>query len=349
MYIGDFCIMFFRKKISKILSSRLIRLALVVVVGCAVFQCIHLWEGRGQGFRLYKIQSTPQYEERWDISYSNDDLEHARKAVSQPYHYLAHGFQVYAFCSDDGQYILKFFRHQRLRLPDFVVAIPSFPLFDEWRKSRILSLSRRQDYLFRSCKTSWDLARHETELLMVHLNTTEGIYPTVQIHDLLGNVYSIELDKYQFLLQKKAVLIKPTITKYMQKGEIEEAERCIDKIFDLFLDCAEKGIADTDGALIRKDNLGFFEDRAIYIDGGKLIKRKEPITKKAFVHDIRRLAPLVKWLKQEHPQLIKHFRKSRARAIRAIEELCSVAVPQQEKKNCRSRGTSVCLTPDQDA
>jgi hypothetical protein len=302
-------------------SRKLIRWALVLVAGLALFEGIHFWKGRAQGFRLYKIQSTPPHEERWESSYTDADLEQARKALSQPFHYLAHGFQVYAFCSDDGQYILKFFRHQRLRLPDFVMALPSIPLFDEWRKSRILALSRRQDYLFRSCKTSWDLARHETELVMVHLNTTEGLYPTVQIKDLLGNTYSITIDKYQFLLQKKAVLIKPTITQCMNRGDVAEAEKCIDRIFDLFLDCARKGIADTDGALIRKDNLGFFEGRAIYIDGGKLTRRKGPITKKAFVRDIKRLGPLVKWLKENHPQLIDHFRKSQDRAIHAIEEM----------------------------
>ena len=324
--------MSFRKRVKQFVSMKIVRFVLVIAVMLGVLQCIHLWEGRGQGFRLHKIQSTPPFDERWEIAYTDADLELARKALAQPYHYLAHGFQVYAFCSEDNQYIIKFFRHQRLRLPDFVMSIPSIPLFDEWRKSRILALSRRQDYLFRSCKTSWDLARHETILLMVHLNTTEGIFPTIQLHDLLGNTYSIELDKYQFLLQKKAVLIKPTITQHMKKGDVREAEKCIDRIFALFLDCAKKGIADTDGALIRKDNLGFFEDRAIYIDGGKLMKRNGPITKKGFVKDIKRLGPLVKWLKEQHPQLIHHFEKAQENAIKAIEELVAANVAQPENK-----------------
>jgi hypothetical protein len=324
--------MSFREKVRNIISKKWAKIGFVLVACFALFEGVHLWEGRGQGFRLYKIKSSPPFEDRWEVSYSEDDLAQAKKALSQPYRYLAHGFQVYAFISEDNQYILKFFRHQRLRLPEFVMAIPSFPLFDEWRKSRILALSRRQDYLFRSCKTSWDLARHETMLMMVHLNTTNGLYPTVKIHDLLGNTYSIALDKYQFLLQKKAVLIKPTITTYMKKGQIAEAEKCIDRIFDLFIDCARKGIADTDGALIRKDNLGFFEDRAIYIDGGKLTKRTGPITKKAFVKDIKRLEPLVRWMKQEHPQLLEHFHEARENAIKTIESMCAPAESQQAKE-----------------
>lgn len=320
--------MSFTEKCRKLLSRRWIRIGCVLLTGFLIFKAIHLWDSRGQGFRLYKIQSKPPYDERWDIAYTEEDLKTARDALSQPYHFLAHGFQVYAFISEDGKYILKFFRHQRLRLPNFVMRFPSFPLFDEWRKSRILSLARRQDYLFRSCKTSWDIARHETELLMVHLNTTNGIYPKVSIHDLLGNTYSIELDKYQFLLQRRAFLVKPTLTNFMKQGKIKDAEKCIDRIFALFLDCAKKGIVDTDGALIRKDNLGFFEDRAIYIDGGKLAPRQRPTSKKDFLRDIKRLQPLFKWLQQEHPALVKYFEKARANAIKLVEKESGQSVPE---------------------
>ena len=298
---------------------------IICLVGFGSFRAIHWWDGRGAGFRLYKIQSTPVFDERWEVSYSPEDLKVAQEALAQPYHYLGHGFQVYAFMSDDGKYVLKFFRHQRLRLPDFVTSLPSIPLFDEWRKSRILSLARRQDHLFRSCKTSWDLARHETILLMAHLNRTEGLYPTVTISDSLGNEYPVELDDYQFLLQRRAQLVKPTIAALMKSGDEDGAYRRIDQIFDLFLDCASKGILDTDGALVRKDNLGFFEDRAIYIDGGKLAPRKEPFTKKAFLKDIKRLGPLEKWLKELNPKLGKYFAKAKARAVEQAGRLCSEA------------------------
>jgi hypothetical protein len=303
---------------------------LVGLVGIGVFHFVHWWEGRGAGFRLYKIQSTPAFDKRWEVACSPEDLGLAREALSQPYHYLGHGFQVYAFMSEDGQYVLKFFRHQRLRLPKFVMALPSIPLFDEWRKSRILSLTRRQDHLFRSCKTSWDLARYETILLMVHLNITDGLYPTVTIQDLLGNTYPIELDSYQFLLQRRAQLIKPTLTALMKAGDENGAYRRIDQIFGLFLDCARKGIADTDGALVRKDNLGFFEDRAIYIDGGKLAPRKAALTKKAFVKDIKRLNPLEKWLKAEYPTLGAYFAKARSRAVEQVAVLCKESLPVAE-------------------
>jgi len=302
-------------------SKRVCFWLFVIVLVLGAGRGVHWWESRGQGFRLHKIQSSPPYDDRWDVSYTEHDLEQAKAALDQPYHYLGHGFQCYAFESKDKKYVLKFFRHQRLRLPKVIAAMPSFPFFDQWRKSRLLALSRREDHLLRSFKTAWDLARYENILQMVHLNVTETLFPTVEIEDLLGNRYLVELDKYQFLLQRKAELVKPTLSKFMDRGELAEAKKHVDSIFDLFVTCARKGILDTDGALIRKDNLGFFEGRAIYIDGGKLTPRHNLCTKKEFIKDLARLNPLRKWMEQNYPVLAEHFDVSKKRAIAAVVDM----------------------------
>jgi len=279
------------------------------------------WESRGEGFRLHKIQSFPDYDPRWDISFTRADLKKTTDALSQPYRYFGHGFQCYVFISQDEKYVLKFFRHQRLRLPKVIMAIPSFPLFDEWRKKRLLALSRRKDYLLRSCKTAWDLAKEENILLMVHLNTTEGLFPKVEIKDPLGNRYLIDLDKYQFMLQRKAEHVKSVLTSLMQEGKVDEAKKHIDAIFDFFTHCAKRGIQDHDGALIRKNNLGFFEGKAIYIDGGKLAPRKAPCSKKAFLKDIKRLGPLRKWLEETYPELAQHFQTTWKASVCVVADM----------------------------
>jgi hypothetical protein len=294
----------------------------IIIFAITVFlfsSAVSWWTGRGDGFALYKIQSSPLYESRWDINYTQEDLQLAQEALKQKYRYLGHGFQCYAFVSEDDKYVLKFFRHQRLRLPDFVNQIPSFPIFEQWRKTKRLSLARRKDYLLRSCKTSWTLAKDQTQLLMVHLNLTKALFPTITIIDPLSQSHTIPLDNYQFMLQRKALQIKPTIAALMKAQDLDGAKARLDQIFDLFVFCAHKGIQDTDGALIRKNNLGFFNDKAIYIDGGKLQPRAYPITKKAFKRDLKRLYLLEKWITLEYPALHEHFKEAKARAIVQIE------------------------------
>lgn len=269
---------------------------------------IKWWDDRGEGFRLYKIQEKIVNNPRWDLAVTPEDVQLTKKILaSQKFRYLGHGFQCYAFETEDGKYVLKFFRYQRLRQPRFIQKLPSVPFLDEWRKERLISLSHRRECLLRACKTSWELAKRETALLFVHLNETHDLIGSATICDLLGNEYKLNMDAYQFMLQKKALHIKPEFARLMAEGRIDDAKKRIDQIFELLLDCSRKSVQDMDGALIRKNNLGFLGDRAIYIDGGKLVYRETIRSKKYFEKDLKRLNPLRKWFVENYPVLVEHF------------------------------------------
>ena len=99
----------------------------------------------------------------------------------------------------------------------------------------------------------------------------------------------------------------------MESGQCHEAKIRINQIFALLRDCAKKGVCDTDGALIRKDNLGFLGDKAIYIDAGKLRYKRTIKQKTYFVEDLKRLRPLRKWLDENHPSLVRYFDEEKER------------------------------------
>jgi hypothetical protein len=147
----------------------------------------------------------------------------------------------------------------------------------------------------------------ETGLLLVHLNKTQNIYPSVQIIDKANGTHLVDLNAHEFVLQKKAEPIKPTITKLVNEGRVDEAKRRIDEIFSLLETCAKKGIADLDNQLIRKNNLGFLPDRCIYVDIGKITRKESIKTKPRFEKDLERLDPLYEWLKNTHPELARYF------------------------------------------
>jgi len=286
----------------------LTRVSLVFVLLALVGYGVYKWEKRGEGFRLRKIQEKLTYDPRWELSVTPEELSRAKKILQEhSFRYLGHGFQCYAFESEDGQYVLKFFRYQRLRLPSFIQEFPSLPFLDEWRKERLVTLNHRRECLLRSCKTSWELAKRETALLFVHLNQTKGLFGKTSLLDTLGEKHLLVMDDYQFLLQKKALHIKPEFDRLMANGQVEEAKRRVDQIFELLLDCARKSVQDMDGALIRKNNLGFLHDRAIYVDGGKMTYRECIRSKKWFEKDLHRLYMLNKWFKEKYPVLSRHL------------------------------------------
>jgi hypothetical protein len=149
----------------------------------------------------------------------------------------------------------------------------------------------------------------------VHINKSRGLHPTVTIFDKLGEKYEVTLDDKEFVLQLKAKHMKPVLCKLMKKGEVQQAKERIDQIFALLTDCAKKGVLDTDGALIKKNNMGFLADRAIYIDTGKLTRKPSIKEKERFIQDLKRLRPLHKWLMQHYPVLANHFEKAQKNAI----------------------------------
>lgn len=284
----------------------------VIFIGSAL-QLGIWWDNRADGFRLHKIESALPSDSRWDIPYSDEMYQEVLQVLRQPFHYFGHGFQCFAFESEDGKYVLKFFRHHRLRLPWVVQELPAIPLFDEWRTTRQIALKRRAECLLRSCRVSQIYAAHECALLFTHLNPTKDLFPTVKIIDKIGNHFAVDLDGCQFMVQRKAVHVKPTL-KAVQ-NDLEAARARIRQIFTLLSECAKRGIQDTDNALIHKNNLGFLEDRAIYIDGGKLALKEKIKQKENFVKDLKRLDPLLKWMERETPQLVPLFNEERQRII----------------------------------
>ncbi len=279
------------------------------------YKTARVYDRRADGFTLEKITSTLPYNPEWDVAVSQDKLDEVNCMIAQPYYYLARGFQCYAFQSQDGKYVLKFVRHQRLRLSDFANALPDWGFIARWKKRKVADGKKRAQYLFRSWKVAFEEVPEETATLFVHPNKTKNKLGAVSITDRIGNTFSIDLDEYECMLQRKARWIEPVIEELMHAGKTEEAKKRIDQIFQLLADCAHKGIQDTDGALIRKHNMGFLDDRAIYIDGGKLARKGRIREKDNFAADLRRLRPLRKWLVARYPELATYFDTAQKEAI----------------------------------
>lgn len=279
-----------------------------IVLVSIVFFAKKYFDRQNDGFSFEKIQTTLANSPEWDLPLIQDEY---KEIFKQPFYYLGRGLQFYAFESSDGRFVLKFMRHQRLE---------PHPIF-QWlpaciAESQITQCQKRVGYIFRSLKLAMLQVPEKTGLLYVQLNKNSSKLGSVTIFDKVGTRYEVSLDETEFVLQKKAKLIKPTITSLMQEGNIEEAKSRIEQIFALLVECAKMGVCDTDGALIRKNNLGFLPDRAIYVDMGKLAKKESIKTKERLIQDLQRLDPLKAWLSQNYPELADHFELTKKQVIK---------------------------------
>ena len=305
--------------IKNLLQKKLTKALIIIALGYSSYRVIHFIDSRAEGFTMEKIHSTLPYSEKWAVPTNQEQLDFANSILDQPFHYLGRGFQCYAFVSADNKYVLKFFRHQRMRLPQFLEYVPDFiPFVKQFKKDKKASYKKRKRYLYTGIKVGFENAQEETALLFVHLNKTKKQHKKVKVIDKIGNEYLVDMDEVEFMLQRKAVHIKPTIEELMSQGKVDEAKERLSQIYDLLVKCAKKGVQDTDGALIRKNNLGYLDDHAIYIDSGKLSLKESIKNRDVFAKDLKRLYPLHKWLKEKYPQLATYFDERRQKAINEL-------------------------------
>ena len=261
-------------------------------------------------------QITCQFEPNpaWDVKVPDDLFTFVNVITQQPFHYLAKGFQAYAFLSQDGEYVLKFFQQQRLREKSFKEYPFAYLFSKDFHQKAVLTKNHRIE-IFSGSKLVFEEAREECGFLFVHLNQTQNLLRGIRLVDAQGQSHKIKADQVSFIVQRRANYVLPTINELMKKNDLNGAKCRLDQIFDLLLTLAHKGIVDGDHALIRNNNIGFVKDRAIYIDTGHVSKTPNLDIRKHMDYEFKkRLKPLQDWLKINYPELAQYY-EERSTAI----------------------------------
>lgn len=212
----------------------------------------------------------------------------------QNYHFLAAGRQSFAFVSDDGKIVLKFFNKKYLEMPWY-----SF-LFSGEKEKR----EKRKKYFDESYFLAEKFLAGQTGLLYVHLGKTKNL-PKIVVQDGANRQFAIDLNSVPFILQRKGELIYDSLQKiYETKGE-QAFLSALDDFLDLIALRITLGIADGDHDV--EHNYGFLDDKPFHLDPGRLYLRdlssKHALTHEWWVgtHGMR------KWLKKAYPDLVSQF------------------------------------------
>src|ERR1700722_14345392 len=83
---------------------------------CCLYGLTRLYYAVTGGFTIGNITSDLSYDQQWSThALSTIEQQEVDRALDQQYAYLGKGCQAYVFKSDDGEYVLKFFKYQRFR------------------------------------------------------------------------------------------------------------------------------------------------------------------------------------------------------------------------------------------
>lgn len=250
---------------------------------------------------------------------SAEERMQAEKILDQPFKYLAKGRQSFVFESQDGKYVLKFIKCQRINVTHLYESFPLPSYLDQKRKA---SLEERQDRL-RHMFTSMSLAKAPlkdlTGALYVHIQPGNELQKTVELVDRLGFSHKVAIYSVPFILQQKAQKVMPTLNKLLAKKDFKSLNRRLDQLIDLFVQRASRGIIDPDKGLLTRNNIGFLEDQAVYIDLGTFKRSKKSASAAFLAKDFKKLAPIVKWLKSHDKTLADSFSHKMQLAVQNYE------------------------------
>lgn len=226
-----------------------------------------------------------------------------QEICSHSFHYLDKGHQSYVFASDDGKYVLKFYRFPS-HLRPFPWANHPFSAFSKKRQEIKEYNLQKLEESFTSFLLAFRELPSETGLLMLHLQPTSTLHKKIRLVDQLGASYSVNLDQVVFLLQKRAELIFPRLNELLQKQEQEKISAIISQIIQLIADRCKKGIVDRDAIL--EKNYGLLGMRAIEIDVGRFAldakvkaRAREEVEKITF--------PLKAWCQEKDKRLLQFY------------------------------------------
>lgn len=279
--------------------------ALLVLL--AAYGASRLYYQLTDGFSLQNITSSFKHDDRWVTHpLSADEKELVDAILSQDFHYLGKGCQSYVFESADGKYVIKFFKYQRYKQADWVKQFDFIPSVHKHRLSRNAHKQRKLEGVFKSWVVAFNHAKEETGLIYVHLNKTEGLGKKVTIIDKMNRKHPIDIDQYEFLIQKKGVMLTSYLNSLIQEGKEDKAKDFLDTLVRQILGEYQRGVADNDPALMQ--NTGVIDDAPLHLDVGQFDFAPKYAEKSIYEPEIyQKLYKFRRWLMAEHPSLGKHL------------------------------------------
>lgn len=248
------------------------------------------YQGTGD-FWLQTILSERAFDPRWETpAPSKEELKEINAILSRPFTFVGGGMQSFVFLSEDKKSVIKFFKHR----------------FSLLKKGRFRTHTPFLDSIFESYHIAHQQFPKETGVYYAHLNRTVGRHPPITLIDKMGITHRFDLGGTEFVLQKRADLICPTLCKQMEAKDIDGAMETISSLVSTLKSIYSHGIMNMDRAFRR--NVGMTEGRAILIDAGSLCADPMVLDPQEARRDIiEKGINLEKWLMKHYPQLYDHY------------------------------------------
>lgn len=266
---------------SRGMMGAILKIFLAVLLYAGMEQLI---EKQTRGFGVSRIQAKDLGAFAPCAAPSSSDAEknQVKELLRQPYHLIGSGSECFAFLSEDGTTVIKFFKLDVMR-PVYIKRTlfsndyskyadscvkyrPTGLLWDLWLKRLWGMREYRIQRSFGSIQIAYDSLREETGLLYIHLNEGEEFESPLTLYDGSHIAHQIDLNTTRFVLQRRAIPLPQYLDSLTNDKQAQES---INALLNLICTRCMRAIQDRD---MEPRNFGYIEGRAIEIDTGSFSK-----------------------------------------------------------------------------
>jgi hypothetical protein len=273
---------------------------------CAAFVCVALFFSRpDRGFAIGRIASDLPISTEWPSDISEKQYKELTKAFREPLRALGSGAQCYAFSSACDQYVLKFFKMKHL-LPKKWLPVLPLAKWREYRTKKVQQKEKNRKELFNSYKIAYDHFRDESALVAIHLSKTTNWHLPVTLIDKRGRAHHLNLDDFEFVVQRKAERLGDYLSGLLQEKKRDEVLETIRSLLEQIVLQCQKGFFDTDSGIFA--NYGVIEGKVVHFDSGRL-KAEPEAASHSFCEGMLERAKerIAIWLQKREPELLREM------------------------------------------
>lgn len=226
------------------------------------------------GFSIHLIVSNLNPDERWNTHPLTEyEYQKLSSILDQEFHYLGKGCQSYAFGSEDGKYVLKFFKYKKFLPKPYLKYFTCIPSVNRVYQKKALQKQQLLDEIFTSWMISYEHLSEESGVAYIHLNKSENLQLPIHIRDKMGWLYRLEADQMEFMVQHKAEMLCTALDRLMAGSKLEQAKAIIDDLVNIMMSEYARGFGDLDHALMQ--NTGVVDGKPVHVDVGQFVYREE--------------------------------------------------------------------------
>lgn len=284
-----------------------LRVSLVLLACIALFGTVRLYYFLTDDFRLSNIT----YPEAIDAPQDSavPDLNIIEKAARQRFYYLGKGAQVYAFTSEDGQYVLKFFKFKHLKPNLWAQLIPPIGPLKAWKEAQVARKKRKLEGLFTGYRIAYEHDLHYSGLLALHLHPPSSWSLPVELVDKLGRIHTIDLGTTVFVLQRKGQTLRQVLQAALDNGDLKTAQERLFALLAMYKEEYGLGVWDRDHGVTH--NTGFLGASPFHLDVGKISYQPPPLPPSLWTEDLRLVAVKIHaWIALQYPQYVAPLRQA---------------------------------------